>query len=332
MLVRGHEPDSITRGDRISEAYRRSVIADSASAAAIWDFGQGLPDPSCPVALPDLANKRFTSPLAPRDYVRRLRTEKGRSQEDHADGAGIARICVGETERGKETRRSPSPGSWLNLAGFRQDGCSQELPPAIVCQFIVSSVGSLRMGLTRFGLHHAVAALVTACFCSHGQTATPSNARIAYAADRAEIEDLESRYLFALDWQDAPAYAATFTEDGVLDWAQGVVRGRAAIAEEVRKMRAYFARHEAVDAPTRPSRLRHFITNAVITVNGDRATQRAYWFEIGNDNRNRWPAVGGYGHYEDELRRVNGRWLFSSRKIYNEVMGDRTGPAANPVR
>ena len=32
-----------------------------------------------------------------------------------------------------------------------------------------------------------------------------------YARDRAEIEDLQARYLFALDWQDADAYAATFS-------------------------------------------------------------------------------------------------------------------------
>ncbi|CAN5554137.1 hypothetical protein BH09PSE4_BH09PSE4_21090 [soil metagenome] len=162
--------------------------------------------------------------------------------------------------------------------------------------------------------------------------AAPVESRLAYAADRAEIEDLESRYLFALDWQDADAYAANFTEDGVLDWTQGVVRGRAAIATEVHNMRAYFAKHEAVDAPTRPARLRHFITNSVITVDGDRATQRAYWFEIGNDGRDRRPIVGGYGHYEDELRRVDGRWLFSSRKIFNEANASRAASPVNPVR
>ena len=39
----------------------------------------------------------------------------------------------------------------------------------------------------------------------------------SYAEDRAEIEDLMARYLFAMDWGDFDAYAATFTEDGVLD-------------------------------------------------------------------------------------------------------------------
>jgi hypothetical protein len=155
--------------------------------------------------------------------------------------------------------------------------------------------------------------------------------RAGYAADRTEIEELESRYIFALDWQDAEAYAATFTEDGVLDWAQGIVTGREAIKAEVRGMRATFAKREAGDAPLRPARLRHFITNRVLSVDGDRAKSVAYWFEFSNDNRSRWPTASGYGHYEDELKRVAGQWLFSRRKIFNEIMDSRAAGPENPV-
>jgi hypothetical protein len=163
-------------------------------------------------------------------------------------------------------------------------------------------------------------------------TPTPQLYDAKYAADRAEIEDLQARYIFALDWQDADAYAATFTEDGVLDWAGGIVRGREAIRAEVRTMRTAFARKETADAPRRPSRLRHFTTNAVLRIDGDRATHIAYWLELNNDGRDRWPYVGGYGHYEDELRRVNGHWLYSKRKIYNEVMDSRAAGPQNPAR
>lgn len=153
----------------------------------------------------------------------------------------------------------------------------------------------------------------------------------AYASHRAEIEDLQARYMFALDWQDADAYAATFAEDGVLDWAGGVVTGREAIREEVKGMRAGFAKHEAADAPERPARLRHMITNLVLKIDGDRATARAFWFEFNNDVRGRRPYLGAYGHYEDELRRVNGRWLFSKRKIYNEQYDARAASGENPA-
>ena len=39
----------------------------------------------------------------------------------------------------------------------------------------------------------------------------------SYAQDRAEIEDLMARYLFAMDYHDYDAYAECFTEDGVHD-------------------------------------------------------------------------------------------------------------------
>ena len=46
-----------------------------------------------------------------------------------------------------------------------------------------------------------------------------------YADDRAAIVDLQARYVMAMDYFDADGYAAVFTEDGVLDWARGLVEG-----------------------------------------------------------------------------------------------------------
>jgi hypothetical protein len=157
------------------------------------------------------------------------------------------------------------------------------------------------------------------------------DARLRFAADRAEIEQLQAEYMFALDWQDADAYAATFTEDGVLDWAQGVCHGREAIREEAKGMYAHFARMAAAYAPERRPRLRHFISNVVLFIEGDTATGYAYWHEFNNDVRGRWPYLAGYGTYEDALRRVDGKWLFTRRKILNENMADRVAPEINPV-
>jgi ketosteroid isomerase-like protein len=157
------------------------------------------------------------------------------------------------------------------------------------------------------------------------------DAALQYAADRAAIEDLLARYLFALNWQDAEAYASTFTEDGVLDWAGGIVEGRAAIAEEVRGMRVAFGKREAADALRRPARLRHFITNMALKTEGDAAVVRTYWLELYNDNRDRWPYCGGYGHSEDDLRKVGGAWLFARRKIYNEILQERAAGSVNPA-
>jgi hypothetical protein len=51
----------------------------------------------------------------------------------------------------------------------------------------------------------------------------------SYAEDRAAIEDLQARYLFALDFHDPDLYVSTFTPDGVLDYGSGLVKGREAI-------------------------------------------------------------------------------------------------------
>jgi hypothetical protein len=152
-----------------------------------------------------------------------------------------------------------------------------------------------------------------------------------YASDRSQIEDLQARYLFAMNWLDAEAYAETFTGDGELDWAGGVARGREAIREEVGAMAAAFAAEEAADAPLRPARKRHFITNVVIKVDGDTATSRAYWFIMNNRTADRKGYSEAYGHYESELRKVDGQWYFTKRKIFNEEMADRTAPLANPA-
>src|SRR5690606_41943620 len=51
----------------------------------------------------------------------------------------------------------------------------------------------------------------------------------SYAGDRAKIEDLQARYLFALHFRDPEAYAATFAPDGIPDHGVGEVKGRGRI-------------------------------------------------------------------------------------------------------
>ena len=152
-----------------------------------------------------------------------------------------------------------------------------------------------------------------------------------YAQDRAEIEDLQSRYLFALNWQDPVLYANTFAPDGVLVWAGGTVTGREAIVEEMKEAKEVDARAAAGMAPVRPARRRHFISNLVLRIDGERATARAYWFEFNNDMRDRRPYLGAYGHYQDELRRIDGRWLFTRRQIFNEQRDDMVATDVNPA-
>jgi ketosteroid isomerase-like protein len=151
-------------------------------------------------------------------------------------------------------------------------------------------------------------------------SATAAADDASYAADRAAIEDLQARYLFALDFGDGEAYASTFTEDGVLDWGAGEIKGREAIADVVRNGGP--PEQSGADADLRPAAGRHNITNIVLEIDGDTAVGRAYWFHMGNDNPERAAQLNSFGHYEDELRKVDGEWLFSRRVIYNEQVAD----------
>jgi len=175
------------------------------------------------------------------------------------------------------------------------------------------------------------ATAVTALLCLWASA--PAVAHDSYAEDRAAIENLQARYLFALDFRDPDEYAATFTEDGVLDYGAGEIRGREAIRELVAGMRAREQERARSDTSgLRPAAGRHNISNIVIQIQGDRATGVAYWFHMGNDNPERKATLNSFGHYEDELVKVNGQWLFSKRKIYNEHVAEwAAAGAANPV-
>ncbi len=144
----------------------------------------------------------------------------------------------------------------------------------------------------------------------------------SYADDRAAIIDLQGRYLFALDFQDAATYASTFAEDGVFNWAQGEIKGRKAIYEFMSSGRY----NPAKDAKKGkwPAASRHFVTNQVIKVEGDTARAVTYWFQATNNTADRRTMVLGlFGHYEDELVKVDGQWYFKSRTIYNEGLEGR---------
>jgi len=42
--------------------------------------------------------------------------------------------------------------------------------------------------------------------------------------------------------------------------------------------------------------------------------------------------VDFFGHYEDELVKVNGEWLFARRRIYNEAIPEWASQYQNPVK
>ncbi len=157
----------------------------------------------------------------------------------------------------------------------------------------------------------------------------PDATALQTVIDKVEIAEMQSRYMYALDWYDADVYAGLFVEDGVLEWPEGYAKGREQIHAACVKIGAFYGRLAAASAPTKAPHLRHFVTNQVIDIRGDTARARAYWFDLDNDNKPRWPYVAGYGYYEDDLVRTADGWRFTRRLIMNEMTA--VSPPENPA-
>ena len=151
-----------------------------------------------------------------------------------------------------------------------------------------------------------------------------------YAADRAEIEDLMARYLLALDYSDLDSFIAMFTDDAEFEFARGRTSGKDAILEAVKGFKVRIGEHYK-DEDGNPAVLRHVLGHTAIRVEGDRAWTRAQWFEMANDGPGKSLKMGTFGIYEDKLRKVDGRWLFSERRILNEFLPGRESGPENPV-
>jgi uncharacterized protein (TIGR02246 family) len=124
--------------------------------------------------------------------------------------------------------------------------------------------------------------------------------------DRVEIEDLIARYNKAIDTGDAEAWANTFTPDGEFHGVVGDFVGREALVSFVK---AYSTEEQFAEFAA----AQHWVTNIVLTGDGDDAELFAHVMMV-------LPTPEGgritfVAHYEDELRRVNGRWLFTKRHV-----------------
>ena len=165
--------------------------------------------------------------------------------------------------------------------------------------------------------------------------AVPAAAQVdyapTYAQDRAEIEDLMSRYLFAMDYGDIDAYVETFTEDGSIEFASGTFTGREEIHNAVSTFKKRIGEFYTIEDGS-PATLRHVLLQMVVRVEGDRAWTTSLWMEMANDGPEDSLKMGTFGIYKDELERVDGTWLFSKRVVLNEFLDGRHSGPENPVR
>lgn len=127
---------------------------------------------------------------------------------------------------------------------------------------------------------------------------------LRWLVDRTEIRELTARYNRCFDDGDADGFAATFTEDGVMEVTGAfATEGRSALAAMCRSV---------------PYGIVHVTTDAVVEVDGDRATQDVTIMVLQRPKPDASPdertsRIERSGRYHDELVRTTEGWRFSRR-------------------
>jgi|RhiMetdeSRZDD1v2_1073273.scaffolds.fasta_scaffold1442348_2 ketosteroid isomerase-like protein len=117
-----------------------------------------------------------------------------------------------------------------------------------------------------------------------------------------QIRNLLVRYGLYLDQKNFDGYVSLFTDDGVLDAPLGEATGpeniRAMLGNVLGPINAGF----------------HIYANPLIEVHGDEATSMSRFTYV-QAIEGQLPEVRLVGHYDDVLRREDGRWKFARRTI-----------------
>ena len=185
------------------------------------------------------------------------------------------------------------------------------------------------MSIRRIAL--AAAALLLASGMSVPASAKQPDYAPSYGQDRAEIQDLMARYLFAIDYMDWDSYVETFAPDGELQFASGTYKGRDQIRQALENFSKGIGKFYHTE-DGKPAILRHVILQSVIRVEGDHAWARSLWLEMANHGPGDTAKLGTYGIYEDTLEKIDGHWLFTKRNVLNEFIPKRQSGPTNPVR
>jgi 3-phenylpropionate/cinnamic acid dioxygenase small subunit len=147
-------------------------------------------------------------------------------------------------------------------------------------------------------------------------------ADLATLADRLEIEEVLTRYAWALDSKDFDRLDDVFTADAHIDYTSS-----GGVAGPYPEVKAWLAKV----LPHFPA-YQHLVTNQDITLTGDRATSRAEFYNpmatTRPDGSTGMFFVGG--EYHDRLVRTAQGWRIEER-VEKSVWTDGEYPAAPPA-
>jgi len=129
----------------------------------------------------------------------------------------------------------------------------------------------------------------------------PTDLQLQELYDHHAIKKLMVRYIDRIDANDPAGAAACFAEDGIgVYW--GHYQGRAAITERLTGILDTF------------NTTSHHLTNVIIDIDGDSATGLAYVYAF-HRYADTLDPMHYWGRWVDEIKRVNGEWLFAHREV-----------------
>lgn len=122
------------------------------------------------------------------------------------------------------------------------------------------------------------------------------------ASDIQEIKALNATYNFAMDDGDPDAWAGCFTKNGAFN---ALMEGQKPVGTEALKAFVGVCRANF-------GQMYHLTTNEIITIDGDKATQKCYLqFFVKKDG-----LLEGYiCVYDDLIEREDGKWKFARRDV-----------------
>jgi len=169
------------------------------------------------------------------------------------------------------------------------------------------------MNVSKLGLAAALAGLTIA--------AVPAQAEVTAATlvDRANIEDLLSRYYYNLGHSSPDSLGMFYTDDAEMILGTTSYKGKAGIEG------AYKGLANA-DIPQRKSfSFNVLLSNPLVTVHGNTATARIIFTEVIIDKKGDAPRILVQGKEFDSLAKVKGQWRFTKREIRGAEQGPPDG-------
>lgn len=183
-----------------------------------------------------------------------------------------------------------------------------------------------------------MAAVVT----PQGFAAAPQVAAEHYADTRAHIENLISQYLWAFDTQDDDAFARLFAKDGEVVMTGAAIEkpivfhGHEQLRAFIDMMRKRTQMPEHAELQFSPNI--HHTANLVLTVDGNKASSKLYWFTVrrgANVDQITLPNpnpsfFASLGRYEQEYVKQNGQWMF--KRVTIAEMGNAPAASADSAK